>query len=448
MKIAVEGCAHGELDKIYAAMQHLEQVEGVKIDLLICCGDFQSVRNLDDLECMSVPNKYKELGTFYKYYSGEAVAPYPTLFIGGNHEASNYLWELYYGGWVCPNIYYLGHSGVINFGDLRIGGLSGIFKGGDYRKGHFERPPYAGHEVKTAYHVREFDVNKLKHVKEPLDVFLSHDWPKGIAFHGDTEALLRKKKFLVEEVRSNTLGSPAAEELLAVLKPRYWFSAHLHVKFAALVNHQNGAQTRFLALDKCLPHRDFLQVVDIPEKSAEGGFWLDPEWLAILRANHEGHSVGVRGASHARGGEQQRAWVDAKLAEEAEKANDAAEAAAAAAAEAAEAAAAAAAAAAEAEAAAAAAAAAAGGGRVVQRSALPAHLRVGGDGGVEVDDGKADRVAAKIAAIAARAQTSAPQNIAAPQPMDEEGGDGEGATTRAGGGARLGRGGALHVESS
>ena len=124
MKIAVEGCCHGELDKIYGAMKHLEHVEGITIDLLICCGDFQAVRNLDDLECMSVPNKYKELGTFYKYYSGEAVAPYPTLFIGGNHEASNYLWELYYGGWVCPNIYYLGHSGVINFGDLRIGGLS------------------------------------------------------------------------------------------------------------------------------------------------------------------------------------------------------------------------------------------------------------------------------------------------------------------------------------
>ena len=104
MKIAVEGCCHGELDKIYAAMRHLEQREGIKIDLLICCGDFQAVRNIDDLECMSVPNKYKQLGTFHKYYSGETTAPYPTLFIGGNHEASNYLWELYYGGFVCPNV--------------------------------------------------------------------------------------------------------------------------------------------------------------------------------------------------------------------------------------------------------------------------------------------------------------------------------------------------------
>jgi len=31
-----------------------------------------------------------------------------TIFIGGNHEASNYLQELPYGGWVAHNIYYLG----------------------------------------------------------------------------------------------------------------------------------------------------------------------------------------------------------------------------------------------------------------------------------------------------------------------------------------------------
>ena len=42
LQVAVEGCCHGELDKIYAAMRHLEVKEGIKIDLLICCGDFQA----------------------------------------------------------------------------------------------------------------------------------------------------------------------------------------------------------------------------------------------------------------------------------------------------------------------------------------------------------------------------------------------------------------------
>lgn len=41
---------------------------------------FQAVRNPDDLECMSVPDKYKSMQTFHKYYSGQAVAPYPTIF--------------------------------------------------------------------------------------------------------------------------------------------------------------------------------------------------------------------------------------------------------------------------------------------------------------------------------------------------------------------------------
>ena len=291
MKIAIEGCCHGELDAIYSAIAHLETVEKVKIDLLICCGDFQAVRNLDDLECMSVPDKYKELGTFYKYYSGEKVAPIPTLFIGGNHEASNYLWELYYGGYVAPNIYYVCHTGVVNFGDLRIGGLSGIYKSHDYKKGHHERPPYLGHTVKTAYHVREFDVFKLKQVKQHVDVFLSHDWPRGIAHYGNKQELFRKKKFLRDEIESNSLGSPPAEELLKRLKPSYWFSAHLHVKYAALVKHEDDKTTKFLALDKCLPRRDFLQVIDLPDKSAEGGFSLDEEWLSILKANHEYHSV-------------------------------------------------------------------------------------------------------------------------------------------------------------
>ena len=44
----------------------------------------------------------------------------------------------YHGGWVCENIYYLGHAGVINYKGLRIGGVSGIFKHGDYLRGLFE----------------------------------------------------------------------------------------------------------------------------------------------------------------------------------------------------------------------------------------------------------------------------------------------------------------------
>lgn len=292
MLIAVEGCCHGELDKIYETIQHAEQQNNMKVDLLLICGDFQAVRNKSDLASMAVPVKYQKLNTFYKYYSGEKVAPVLTIFIGGNHEASNYLQELPYGGWVAPSIYYMGYAGVVNFGGLRIGGLSGIFKGQDYHRGHFECPPYNESTKRSVYHVRSLEVFRLKQLRQTLDIFMSHDWPRGIYEYGSINELLRRKRFLADEVSTGSLGSPAAEELLYALKPDYWFAAHLHVKFPALVEFEidNGKtkSTKFLALDKCLPGRQFLQILDMnPREDETKELRLDAEWLSILRStNH------------------------------------------------------------------------------------------------------------------------------------------------------------------
>jgi len=59
--IAVVGCVHGALDKIYETVKEMEEVRGITVSLLICCGDFQGVRNSTDLLCMQVSrNERKE----------------------------------------------------------------------------------------------------------------------------------------------------------------------------------------------------------------------------------------------------------------------------------------------------------------------------------------------------------------------------------------------------
>ncbi|EOD30914.1 hypothetical protein EMIHUDRAFT_99203, partial [Emiliania huxleyi CCMP1516] len=235
MRIALVGCGHGELDSIYASVAQIEAVHQTTVDLLLICGDFQAVRNQSDLATMACPAKYRSMQDFHRYYSGEKRAPVLTIFIGGNHEASSHLWELYYGGWVAPNIYFLGYAGVVSVGGVRIGGLSGIYNGRHYHTGHCEAPPYSDSDMRSAYHVL-----RLLQLRQPMDVFLSHDWPAHIATMGDTNALLRKKSFLRDEAvvpgppsqAARTL--PAGEQLLKHLKPDYWFAAHLHVKFAAV----------------------------------------------------------------------------------------------------------------------------------------------------------------------------------------------------------------------
>ncbi|KAL8220227.1 UNVERIFIED_CONTAM: lariat debranching enzyme [Gekko kuhli] len=294
MKVAVTGCCHGALDKMYETIELMEQRHGqARPDLVLCTGDFQAVRDSADLQCMAVPPKYRQMGGFAQYYSGEKKAPVLTIFIGGNHEASNHLQELPYGGWVAPNIYYLGYAGVVKYRGVRIGGISGIFKSHDYKRGHFECPPYNQNTLRSVYHVRSIEVFKLKQLKQPMDIFMSHDWPRGIYHYGNKKSLLKKKSFFRQEVEDNTLGSPAASELLQHLKPAYWFAAHLHVKFAAVMQHeadsseQQPKATKFLALDKCLPQRDFLQIVEIEHNpSASDSLEYDPEWIAVLKATN------------------------------------------------------------------------------------------------------------------------------------------------------------------
>lgn len=368
----------------------------------------QAVRNASDLKAVSMPSKYYAMHDFHEYYSGHRVAPYLTIFIGGNHEASNYMWELYYGGWAAPKIYYMGAANVVRVGPLRIAGLSGIWKGYDYKKPHYERLPYSSDDVRSIYHVRELDVRKLLQIRTQVDVGLSHDWPRSMEWKGNHRQLFNFKPYFEQEAKDGTLGSVAATIVLERLRPAHWFSAHMHAKYTAVWEHaatpntstpetqtkvesavknegeieldiadedfavqpkneaeidldlddeeipeapastsnkdakpketQNAANgsevpkdvrdllpesfarpkfkpapslpfpaeitnktTRFLALDKCLPQRHFLQLLEVtPHAAAELqrplGLEYDPEWLAITRVFASDLQLGDRHA--------------------------------------------------------------------------------------------------------------------------------------------------------
>ncbi|RDX46207.1 hypothetical protein OH76DRAFT_1327153, partial [Lentinus brumalis] len=119
------------------------------------CGNFQAVRNRRDLQCMAVLDKYKQLGSFTKYYTGEAKAPILTVVIGRNHEASNYFWELY-GGWLAPNIYFLGQVGCV-----QVSMLPPHMPVYLPHSGHYERIPYNHSTMCSIYHIRQYNIIRL-----------------------------------------------------------------------------------------------------------------------------------------------------------------------------------------------------------------------------------------------------------------------------------------------
>lgn len=241
-----------------------------------------------------------------------------------------------------------------------------------------ERAPFDKSSLRSVYHVRNVDVHRMKCLSkspERIDLFLSHDWPLGVAHHGNTEALLRKKPYFRAEVEQNSLGSPPNRDILDTIQPKWWFSAHLHVKFMATLKHSKKAEnskteyslslvpsqvsesmagkleqkgskeivgvngeerafevdtsvdnvheekqppnantedvettflglesssarcvgpdltdqmTKFLALDKCLPRRQYLSIMHVPSKvpREEARLEYDAEWLAIIRKTH------------------------------------------------------------------------------------------------------------------------------------------------------------------
>lgn len=307
MKVAVAGCVHGEVERMYTVLETIENEQNCKVDLLLCCGDFQAVRDESDLESMTRSKSYHDLGSFRKYYSEESTAPVLTIFIGGNHEASNYLQELPFGGWVAPNIYYLGYAGCVNVNGLRIGGISGncgihftflfrslisvvlgIYKKYNYRKCHYEVPPYNEDSKRSVYHVRELDVFRLKQLSKKIDIFISHDWPRNIDKFGEVtpSQLIAMNPNFESDIENNCLGSPANKEILDYLQPSYWFAAHLHCRFSAEVPHNTGSKTKFLALDKAVNdddvERKFIEILDIDVERKESPLSYDLEWLTIL----------------------------------------------------------------------------------------------------------------------------------------------------------------------
>ncbi|XXQ35269.1 Lariat debranching enzyme C-terminal domain-containing protein [Plasmodiophora brassicae] len=283
MLIAVAGNVHGEFYHVHKALLKRKKIVGDTVDLLIVCGNMLAARNASDLTQVVMPDRYQSRHSFYKYYTRELMAPTNVLFIGGEQEAYNFLMEMYFGGWVAPRVFYMGHAGCVQYGGLRIAGISGVFDERHYESGYFESYPLVNDDIETATYTRRMEMQKLMSLSGQADIVLSHDWPRGILQYGDDEVLINHRPQLAKQIAADAFGNPHLDDLMTHLRPGHWFSARWQLKWSAAWRHANGQQTLFYSAPKTCRRKDFLQYFDIPSKNDDRDIQFDPEWLAITR---------------------------------------------------------------------------------------------------------------------------------------------------------------------
>ncbi|CAL9768266.1 unnamed protein product [Musa acuminata subsp. burmannicoides] len=227
------------------------------------------------------------MNSFWKYYSGQELAPVLTIYI----LVGTMKHQIIYGNCIMEaglHLIYISWSflELLNLSTFELVGFLGFINKGHYHLGHFERPPFYESDLRSVYHLREYDVMKLKHIKEPIDIFISHDWPVVVYEYGNLKRLLINRLIIVVllQIKKRTLGSLPAAELLNQQKPHYLFSGHIHCNFTAAIQRKKDESiTRFDALDKCVPGRKFLLIVDINSDPGPYEIQHDADWLVITR---------------------------------------------------------------------------------------------------------------------------------------------------------------------
>ena len=245
--IAILGDVHGHQDAMVRAVLRWQEQNQAGVDLILCVGDFQAMRGEIDMRAMACPAKYQQVGDYPAYHAGEKSFPAEVIFIGGNHEAYNWLETMPAGGYLGPNCYYLGRSGVIERLGLRIAGLTGNYSPRAYVSGRrpvdYADPAVLANErlKKQSTYFTQAEVEALGRSGH-VDILLLHDWPAGLpelAEPGRTDGTPRRG-----------VGNEPSKWLLEQLKPPWAFCGHMHQYFRGQVTWAPDALTRFVCLER------------------------------------------------------------------------------------------------------------------------------------------------------------------------------------------------------
>ena len=90
----------------------------------------------------------------------------------------------------------------------------------------------------------------MSHVKNKIDIFMTHDWPTNIISDEDKPGIIKLFSHNKDDIENGLIGSFPGEFILKHLKPIYFICGHMHFYYSNKVDN-----TQIFAFDKCLKKR-------------------------------------------------------------------------------------------------------------------------------------------------------------------------------------------------
>lgn len=244
-------------------MDALEAARGRSVDLVLAVGDVEAFRRSDDHRRKAA--KRAMPAEFAEYADGTRRMKRPLYFIGGNNEDFEALHDHPEGCLLAPNVHYLGRAGLRQVKGLRVGYLSGI-----HAPRFFEQPlkrPTSLDSAKQAGYFRAPEVEKVMALRD-VDLFLVHEWPRGIVQRARDEALPSARP-----LPSYWIGNPITRRLVDTVRPRWVLCGHSHKGFAVSLGGEGH-------------HRPVSRIacLDQAARADEAVFWMEYEGREPVRA--------------------------------------------------------------------------------------------------------------------------------------------------------------------
>lgn len=260
---AAVGDVHGHHHEMVRLIEERESQTGKRIAFVLQVGDFEPHRNEPDLESMAAPAKYRVLGDFPDFYSGEFKFPWPVYFIGGNHEPYGFLDTATPGEAVAENCVYLGRAGAAQISGLKVVGLSGIFN-----VDKFSDPRPRVSELKTRKkkdytYFNEDDVDRIVNFGR-ADILMVHEWPADIIAETDRGLFEQQRR----SMRYDSVGNEYARILIDLVSPRLVLCGHMHKKYRNQIHSRSGAAVDVCCLSNVQQGADSLAFFQIGEDGA------------------------------------------------------------------------------------------------------------------------------------------------------------------------------------